>query len=478
MVYLTTRYKRLYCPPTKGNALYKSAIQYEPPSGGSSNDCLDCYTFCSAHHGYPADNRRRLCPGCRAASAPVKPIPTVTPPPTPLPAPFAPELTVEPGTTEVTATWGAVDGAASYQVRWRHKWGDFADDRITTVADPTATFNVGEQGLWVVWVVACDDDGCGRGSTATTPVITNISGHQAVRIWFDYDPEAAGNVASAMHLDWDALPGYYIVKYRLTNNDNWVTSEPLFEVGYTLTADSFAVFEKRGKPIVSVFFNCNESGEQCTLLGRLPNTTMEQVDSSYVPPLARNTPGGVNWTNPYVPTPAPGATGDSSSGSAHRLEIAPLTHMLRPASDFTITTEVRDGVSYHCVSRAAENPWEKGMFGTGSDAVKSCSGGRTLDRYLYDPDAVFPDDATCGERPAETDRERSVYGDTVKVCNKHPNLDDNGGGSDDAGQGTAPDGGASGQSHSVDHEVDADRLLTWPNQHAQPKRGFTDCITV
>lgn len=363
--------------------------------------------------------------------------PATPPPPTatPIPPPPAPpsnlDLTVEPGTTKVSATWDEVAGAAAYEVRWRSRREDFPTWNLATVMGPTATFDVREQGLWLIRVQACNDSGCGGPGTATVPVIINISGHEAVRLWFDFDPEADSDEISAVHLDWDALPGYYIVKYRLTNNNNWITSEPLSEPGYTFTADSFATFEKRGQPIVRVFFNCDKDGRSCALLGRSPNTTMEKI-----------------WTRIPVDPYAAGGDGVSGASAAGRSyltagqEADPLTHMLRPASDFTVTTEIRDGITYRCVSRPAENPWEKGVFGAGNDAIKSCAGGRTINEYLFNPDAVFPDGAVCVERPAETDLERRIYGDTVKVCKEHPTLEG-------SSRRAAPDGGVSGQSHSV-----------------------------
>ena len=151
------------------------------------------------------------------ACAPVAPVsspspaePTPAPDAAPPPAPDQPDLTVEPGTTKVTATWNAVIGADSYQVRWRHRKTGFAEDSLITVTEPAATFTVEYQGAWVVRVEACNDHGCGRGGTATVPVIINIPGREAVRYWHDDDD---------YNLDWDARPGYYLVKYR-TSVDN------------------------------------------------------------------------------------------------------------------------------------------------------------------------------------------------------------------------------------------------------------------
>ena len=326
------------------------------------------------------------------------------------PAPAKPSLSVTPGTTQVIATWPAVAEATSYRIRWRPQGNDFAAGNLLSVTEAAANFDVSEQGLWVVRVQACNDAGCGRPGTATVPVIINISGHQAVRVWFDQQA-GSPNVVAGINLDWDPLPGYYVVKYRLAGNNNWVTSEPLTEPGYTLDSDSFAAFESAGEsagyPIVRVFFNCDKRGNGCALLGRFPNHTMERVNDFAVP------------VAPY----SGGATGASEASG--RQERDPLTHLMRPASDFTITNEVGENdVSYRCVSRPAENPWEIAMFGTAADAIKGCGGWKTIDQYILDPDAVFPEDDPCGYRPAQDEVERNEYGDKVKVCNEIVPLGD------------------------------------------------------
>ena len=322
-----------------------------------------------------------------------------------LAAPSDPTLSVEPGTTKITARWRPVTDAVSYQVRWRPHGADFAPESLETVADPVAIFTVAEQGLWVVRVQACNDSGCSRPATATASVIINISGHQSLRFWHD---------DAGFQLDWDALPGHYIVKYRTsTDSSKWKSSPPLSQPGYTLTGDDFTDFSREqgiGHPIIRVFFNCNAAGERCALLGRYPNTTMEEL----APLAVRAGPP----PNPY----AAGAAGAADSES--RLVADPLTHVLRPAADFTITTETQewDGemATFECVARPAVNRWERVHFGL---VVKKCHSSRsgTNDIYIWDPDAVFPDGAICGERPARDDSERRDFGgDTVKVCNTHP----------------------------------------------------------
>ena len=311
---------------------------------------------------------------------------------------------VRPGTTEVTATWNPAVGATSYRVHWRPKGTGFSEGSELSVADPIAKIAVHDQGLWLFRVEACKDGACGRGSTATTPVIINIPGHQALRIWFEYDQEVeSSNIITAIHLDWDPLPGYYVVKRRLSNHDNWATSGVLSEVGYTISADAFEQFDQGGIPIIEAFFNCDENGEGCALLGRQPNNTIEQI---------------VHIPEPVSPT----TSVRSSNGLADQVRD-PITNMLRPNSDFAVTDEIRDdGISYRCISRAAENRWEEATFGSTPDAIKRCTGSQILNQYVFDPKAVFPDGATCGERPTKSDRERRAFGETVQVCNVHPTL--------------------------------------------------------
>ena len=320
------------------------------------------------------------------------------------PSPTGLELMVRPGTTEVTATWNPADGATSYRVHWRPQGTGFSEGSELSVADPIAKIVVHDQGLWLFRVEACKDGACGRGSTTTTPVIINIPGHQALRIWFEYDQEVeSSNIITAIHLDWDPLPGYYVVKHRLSNHDNWATSGVLSEVGYTISADAFEQFDQGGIPIIEAFFNCDENGEGCALLGSQPNNTIEQIV--------------------YIPeSVSPTTAARSSNGLADEVGD-PITNMLRPNSDFAVTNEIRDdGISYRCISRAAENRWEEATFGSTPDAIKRCTGSRILNQYVFDPKAVFPDGATCGERPTKSDRERHVFGETAQVCNAHPTL--------------------------------------------------------
>ena len=376
--------------------------------------------------------------------------PVTSPPP-----PSAVELEVKAGTTEVTARWGPVSTASSYRVLWRLHGNEFDDDNETTVTGTTATFDVEEQGLWVVRVESCDGMDCGRGSTNSTPVVINIPGHEALRVWFEHVSDADDeNAISAVNLDWDPLPGYYVVKYRLSNHEEWAVSEPLSEVGYTLNAASFERFDLGGKPIIRVYFNCDEDGGRCTHLGQQPNTLIQHVEDD---------------AEPLAPTPSGARSTNQSSG----LERDPVTHKLRPISDYTVTNETRDGVSYRCVSRQAENDWEGAKFGSSGEAIKACVGARVINEYVFDPDAIFPDEEPCGERKPKTDIERRVFGDTVTVCNEHPEI---GSGTDHPGKDGQSSGEGSGpRSHDQNHLVDATPFLSWHATYALPEGSSSIC---
>lgn len=335
--------------------------------------------------------------------------------PQPPAAPEQPSLTVAPGTTEVTASWRPVSDATSYQVRWRLRDDGFAADRLATVTDPTAAFDVGEQGRWVVRVQACNDAGCGPPGTSSVSVIININGHEAVRTWRD---------SSGWHLDWDPLPGNYVVKYSI-NNDGWYASPPQSEVGYTFAfpqPDSDAPRVTLTAMAIQVYFNCDEDGNRCTLLGSLPNTTVHD--------------------EPFDPVPSWEYYADDSSRAALDTPIReqdPLTGQIR--TDLTVSYETfDDGRTYRCVSRPAENPWERGVYGA---TVKSCGHSETVDQYKLDFDAVFPDGARCGERKPENEQERSKFGNRVRVCNDFDPIDQP--------RQTDGTGGVSGRTHLNDH---------------------------
>ena len=369
--------------------------------------------------------------------------------PQPLPTPTNLELDTDRASTTLTARWDAVDGAAFYRVRWRARGAAFASDNLLDVSASEVALNVADQGLWVIRVEACRADGCGRGATATARVIINISGRPAVRFWYDHQTEK-------MHLDWDALPGRYVVKYRFTESPLWQTSVPLERNGYEISFDQLDALPGNGKLVIRVFFNCNANGGQCALLGRVPDNTLESTDDE----------APVVLHNPLVPASATGgATGAAGSNNASEYEIDPITGQMR--TDLTVTTEIIDGMPARCVSRPAENAWERAMFGP---IARSCIQSVTDQIYQLDPEAVFPDGARCGTRLANNDAERRIYGNEVTVCNAvTPSEIDQ-----ENGDGTG--NSVSGQSHTLRHRADRYiHISGWPDRIARPGGNIDSC---
>ena len=249
-------------------------------------------------------------------------------------------------------------------------------------------------------VEACNHHGCSGPASSSTDVIINIPGHHAVRVW---------HTDEGLEIDWDELPGKYLVEYRLSSDSTrWKQSDILDNPGHTIAHDNFYDFEGTGHPIVRVYFGCNDDGEGCGHLGRWPNNSLQELS---------------RFTGPPPPTKPNGHSTRPANG-----EVAdPITGMLRPRSDFTVTTERIHGEdgTYTCVARPAENRWETQTYG---ETVKKCSRQEVTidDRYVLDPSATFADDAICGTRKPANDQERQIYGTTVKVCNQHPDPDDDG----------------------------------------------------
>ena len=107
-----------------------------------------------------------------------EPTPTATPTPeptptaTPTPVPTRPtglQVSTQPGSLDLSATWGAVEGASSYKLQWRRPDGVFGDNQAITT-DTNAVITVSGYGQWVVRVEACNDAGCGPGATQTVAV--------------------------------------------------------------------------------------------------------------------------------------------------------------------------------------------------------------------------------------------------------------------------------------------------------------------
>ena len=106
----------------------------------------------------------------------------------------------------VTAAWTAVDGAASYQVRWR-QGGDFQPADQHTVTAATATFTASAGGRWIVRVEACNAAGCGWG--ASTAIVVGLP-ERPTGLWLKAGEERSVTAA------WTAVDGAtsYRVRWR------------------------------------------------------------------------------------------------------------------------------------------------------------------------------------------------------------------------------------------------------------------------
>ena len=102
-------------------------------------------------------------------------------------------LTNEPVTLQVDAEWGKVPRITPYKVQWRPQDGELTDDSSMSTTNALASLEVANQGLWVVRVEDCDDNGCNRINTWAISVGINIPGYEAIRLWYD---------AEGVYLDW------------------------------------------------------------------------------------------------------------------------------------------------------------------------------------------------------------------------------------------------------------------------------------
>lgn len=223
-------------------------------------------------------------------------------------------LDTEPTSTKVTASWSSVAGATSYKVQWRQRRNVYHPDSQLTVTGITATFDTVLQGAWVVRVAACNTAECGRGTTASATVVINFVNHPAVRVWGEDD---------TVKVEWDNLPGSYVVSYRSIGESDFRTSGPLSNASYTIPFSDFTA-----PPIIRVHFNCNSVGKGCALLGRFPDD--------------------------LAPLPV--------SDSAPIDSIFPI--------DFNPLGQNESIVWEECLERSPENEWEKKMRG---EVIRRCT---------------------------------------------------------------------------------------------------------
>ena len=106
------------------------------------------------------------------------------------------------------AKWSGVSDATHYRLKWQ-KWGPQGawTFREWQVESAGATFRVPEYGDWLLWVGACNDDGCGlRTVQKFSAVVARPTGLRA-------SPKAGSRKVS---VDWSAVPGvdHYLVRWR------------------------------------------------------------------------------------------------------------------------------------------------------------------------------------------------------------------------------------------------------------------------
>ena len=125
-------------------------------------------------------------------------------------------LIVEPGATRINVDQDPVGSSASYLVQCRLKGESIAEDARLTTQASDAEINISGQGIQIVRPQACNADGCSGPANSYAPVIINILGHAAVRVWHTDD---------TLEADWDQIPAIRVVEYRLiTDHAEWKTS--------------------------------------------------------------------------------------------------------------------------------------------------------------------------------------------------------------------------------------------------------------
>ena len=124
-------------------------------------------------------------------------------------------VSVTPETLDLTASWDAVEGAASYQIGWRQPDGSFAEGNQVTTEDASAAITVADYGEWVVRVEGCNDAGCGPGANQQLAVQPEPP---AIPTGLSLESAAGSLIVTA---DWDDVEGAddYLVRWRLPGPD-------------------------------------------------------------------------------------------------------------------------------------------------------------------------------------------------------------------------------------------------------------------
>ena len=125
--------------------------------------------------------------------------------------------TAEPGELVVLASWDEVEGATSYNLRWRQSGGEFEAANAITVSKSQAVITVSDYGQWEISLQACNDDGCG-------PEVSQTVDAMVPAIWLNLaqSRDTEGQVRPrTFTVSWDPVEGAtsYILSWRRAGDD-------------------------------------------------------------------------------------------------------------------------------------------------------------------------------------------------------------------------------------------------------------------
>ena len=83
------------------------------------------------------------------------------------------------GQLDISAAWDALDGAASYKLRWRQSGGEFEAANAATATDTSATITAPDYGEWEVRLQGCNDIGCGPEAEQTVTLAARPASRRA-----------------------------------------------------------------------------------------------------------------------------------------------------------------------------------------------------------------------------------------------------------------------------------------------------------
>ena len=196
---------------------------------------------------------------------------------TSLPAPTSLRLENVFHSTVINASWESVPGATLYLITWNEQPNDFVAENSTTTTGTSVAINVRKPAIWVINVAPCNDAGCSASASASASIslLRSPFGEPELRVWGDFKTHRSGRAnyrkMTQLNFDWERLPGMYLVKYRLSEHPQWTVHGPLSEPGFTLTKDQMKALQGKGSIMVRVYYNCDDDGENCIELGRIPH---------------------------------------------------------------------------------------------------------------------------------------------------------------------------------------------------------------